>query len=73
MLMGENGPLSPQESVIAALHTINLQSSLICLNDNHEVCEFPVNWKSQADGSYTFRYKNDSKKTIVKFKMTLEE
>jgi len=73
MLMSENGPLNPQESVVSALHAINVQYGLICLDDKNEVCEFPANWKSQPDGSYTFRYKNEAKKTVVKFKMTLEE
>ena len=72
-LMSENGPLNLQESTVTALHAINTQYGLICLDDKNEVCEFPANWKSQPDGSYTFRYKNEPKKTIVKFKMTLEE
>ena len=72
-LMAENGPLNPQESVVSALHAINTQHGLICLDDKNEVSEFPPNWKSQPDGSYTFRYRNDSKKTVVKFKMTLED
>lgn len=32
-----------------------------------------MGWKQQPDGSFTFRYKNESKGTIVKFKMTVED
>lgn len=72
-LMAYNGPLSHQESVVAALHAINIEHGLICINEKDEVCEFPMDWKSQPDGSFTFRYKNQEKKKIVKFKMTLED
>ena len=72
MLMSTNGSLSPHELVVSALHSVNLQNKLQCLNDNNQICEFPAGWREQPDGSFTFRYKNESKGTTAKFKMTVE-
>ena len=70
MLMSCDGSLSPQEIVITALHSLNIQHKLQCIDDKNDNIEFPVGWREQPDGSFTFRYKNTARGSIVKFKMT---
>ena len=70
MLMSSDGSLNPHEIVITALHSLNIQHKLQCIDEKSENIEFPVGWREQPDGSFTFRYKNITRGSIVKFKMT---
>ena len=72
MLMSNDGSLNPHELIVSALHSINLHHKLECLDESNQICEFPASWKEQPDGSFTFRYKNNSRSSVVKFKMTVE-
>lgn len=38
MLMASNGPLSPEQLIVAALHSLNVQHQLECIDKNNEVC-----------------------------------
>lgn len=72
MLMANNGSLSPEELIVAALHSLNMQHKLECINKNNEVCQFPVDWKNQGDGSYSFKYRSKEKSALLIFKFTIE-
>lgn len=72
MLMTGTESLTPEELIIAALHSLNAQHKLVCLDSKNEICEFPSNWKNQGDGYYTFRYKNTTKSVMVNFRYSIE-
>ena len=58
MLMSGEGNLTPQELIICAIHSQNLQHKLQCIDEKDEKIEFPVKWRESAAGYYGFRYKN---------------
>ena len=72
-LMAGEQSLTPQQQVVAALHSLNAQHKLQCLDEKDENLEFPEKWRDHPDGSYCFRYRNLARGTVVKFKLTVED
>jgi hypothetical protein len=72
-LMAGEQVLTPQERIVAALHSLNSQQGLQCLDGQLQACEFPTKWREQPDGYYSLNYRNSKNGTLVKFKITTED